>query len=438
MKKLIHPSFGDALAAMVRPAASQNRETVRKRVSEILKNVEEEGEAALKALTHRLDGVELRELQVSYAEIDAAVDEIDDELKMAIRTARNNIEKFHRSQILRPQKTETMPGVVCWREARPIESVGLYIPGGSAPLVSTVLMLAVPAQIAGCREVVLCSPPDAGGQIHPAILYAANLCGVRDIYKLGGAQAVAAMAFGTDPVRKADKIFGPGNQYVTEAKLQVQARGVAIDMPAGPSEVLVWADDEARPEFVAADLLAQAEHGPDSQVILVCDSEDFVRKTTAEIEKQMVTLSRRAIIEQALEESVILVAEEKEALRLINAYAPEHLIIQRRRPKKYLEEILHAGSVFIGPYTPESAGDYASGTNHTLPTNGYARMYSGVSLDSFVKKITFQQISREGLKTLEPTITGLADTEKLDAHREAVKIRLKGGEDFENNNETTI
>ena len=321
---------------------------------------------------------------------------------------------------------ETMPGVQCWRKSVAIEKVGLYIPGGTAPLFSTVLMLAVPAQIAGCAETILCSPPDKQGKIHPAILYTANLCGVKKIFKAGGAQAIAAMAYGTETIPKVYKIFGPGNQYVTAAKQLINKDGIAIDMPAGPSEVLVIGDDESRPDFIAADLLAQAEHGADSQVIFVTTEEAYLNLVHFAIDQQLKNLPRKELTEKALENSkMILVKDVEEAIAFSNAYAPEHLILQTRNAEELAEKVINAGSVFIGHYTPESVGDYASGTNHTLPTNGFANAYSGVSLDSFVKKITYQKISKVGLETIGKTVEVMAANEKLEAHKNAVSIRLK-------------
>lgn len=427
MRILNRAPIETALQAMKRPGGdgATSHAQILERVSSILDRVRHQGDPALLDLTRELDGVAIDSLRICDAEIEAAIMQVNHDLKAALRTARQNIETFHRSQQEMVHKVETMPGVVCWRENRPIDKVGLYIPGGKAPLISTVLMLGIPAQLAGCREVILCAPPDKHGQIHPAIIYAASLCGITKIYRVGGAQAIAAMAYGSESIPKVDKIFGPGNLYVTQAKQLVQTTGTAIDMPAGPSEVLVWADDQANPEFVAADLLAQAEHGPDSQAILICDSTTFAEKTHSAVLRQKANLSRQSIIDDALKHSVILVADRKEAIRLINTYAPEHLIIQRERHHFDPVEILNAGSVFIGPFSPETAGDYASGTNHTLPTNGYARMYSGVSLDSFVKKITFQELNYEGLAGLAPTLQTLADAEHLDAHRMAVDIRLE-------------
>ncbi len=427
MKFFNQPTLDAAREAMKRPVGGQGVSFAQltSRVEQIMGQVKEKGDQALFDLTQKHDGVLIDSIRIHDAEIEAAMLLIDKELKIALRTAKSNIEKFHRSQKEEVRKVETMHGVTCWRESRPIESVGLYIPGGTAPLISTVLMLGIPAVLAGCRSIVLCSPPDAQGQIHPAILYAASLCGIRNIFRIGGSQAIAAMAYGTETVPKVDKIFGPGNQYVTQAKLMVQATGVAIDMPAGPSEVLVWADDEANADFVAADLLAQAEHGPDSQAVLICESNDFAEKVKAAVDIQKKQLNRESTIDEALTHSCILVTDRSTAEKLINDYGPEHLIIQRQRHQYDLNEIQHAGSVFIGPYSPETAGDYASGTNHTLPTNGYARVYSGVSLDSFVKKITFQELNYEGLKGLSGTLQQMADAEQLDAHRQAVDIRLK-------------
>lgn len=427
MKILDRPLRNEAMRALQRPdhdGASSN-EQINQIVADILHQVRTGGDQALINLTEQLDGVRIDAVRVCDAEIEAAISQVDRDLKSALLIARANIEVFHQSQDEEVRKIETRPGVFCWRENRPIDSVGLYIPGGKAPLISTVLMLGVPAQIAGCEKIVLCSPPDAHGQIHPAILYAASLCGIRDVYKVGGSQAIAAMAYGTESIPRVDKIFGPGNQFVTRAKLAVQATGTAIDMPAGPSEVLVWADDDAHPEFVAADLLAQAEHGGDSQVVLICDSLDFAQQTRDAVNAQKAHLTRLEIIDEALRHCVMIAVERREAIDLINWYAPEHLIIQRERNRYDLREIKNAGSVFIGPYSPETAGDYASGTNHTLPTNGAARVYSGVSLDSFVKKITFQELSREGLTGLAETLRTLADAEQLDAHRRAVDVRME-------------
>ena len=399
---------------------------IRQRVEPILAQVRTEGDAALRRLTAQFDRVDLADLIASEAEIAGAEDLLTDELKAAIQAAHRNIRTFHETQLQPPQPVETMPGVVCWRKSVPIDRVGLYIPGGTAPLFSTVLMLGVPAQIAGCREVVLCTPANREGKVHPAILYAARLVGVQKIVKVGGAQAVAAMAYGTETVPKVYKIFGPGNQYVTAAKQLAAQDGVAIDMPAGPSEVAVLADDTAVPAFVAADLLSQAEHGPDSQVLLVSTSEQLIRDALVQIDTQLSQLPRHEMAAQTLRHSkAVLVKTEAEAVGLLNAYAAEHLILATDRAETLAAQVTNAGSVFLGHYTPEAAGDYASGTNHTLPTNGYARAYSGVSVDSFVKKITFQQITPDGLRHVGPVVEQMAAAEQLAAHRQAVTIRLE-------------
>ncbi len=394
-------------------------------VQPIVEAVAREGDAALRRFTRHFDGVELEHLAVPEAEFDAAEASLEPALKDAIRQAAANIERFHAAQAETVQVVETMPGVRCWRKALPIERVGLYVPGGSAPLFSTVLMLAVPARLAGCARVVLCTPPQRDGSVHPAILFAARLAGVAEVCRVGGAQAIAALALGTESVPRVDKIFGPGNQYVTAAKQLVQRQGVAIDLPAGPSEVLVVADDTAVPAFVAADLLSQAEHGPDSQVVLVALSEKLLEAALAELEAQLDALPRADIARQALAHSrAIVVRTPDEALAFANAYAPEHLILALAEAERWAEAVRHAGSVFLGHYTPESAGDYASGTNHTLPTNGHARAWSGVSLDSFVRKTTFQQITAAGLQRLGPVVETMAAAEALEAHRRAVSIRL--------------
>lgn len=395
-------------------------------VQPVLNEIKLTGDTALKKFTLQFDGVDLQNFKVSEAEFAEAEKLVDASLKNAIALAAENILKFHASQLSVLKKTETMPGVTCWQKSVPIEKVGLYIPGGTAPLFSTVLMLAIPAQIAGCSEIVLCSPPDKQGKINPAILYAAKISGVANVFKLGGVQAIGAMAYGTETVPKTSKIFGPGNQYVVAAKQLVSIADVAIDMPAGPSEVLVLADESANPAFVASDLLSQAEHGADSQVVLVTNSEEVVLKVLHEIEIQLEKLPRKQTAAKALENSVSIVLESmEERVDLINEYAPEHLIINTSDFEIISEKITNAGSVFLGAFTPESAGDYASGTNHTLPTNGWARSFSGVNLDSFMKKITFQQISVEGLKNIGPAIEKMAAAELLDAHKNAVSIRLK-------------
>ncbi len=403
-----------------------DRSVIGPRVNAILDAVRTEGDEALRRLTKEIDGVELASLEVSPDEIAEAAEAVSDELKQAVAAAARNIETFHAAQRCRPVEVETTPGVRCLQRAVPIRRVGLYIPGGSAPLFSTVLMLAVPARVAGCPQIVLCTPPGKDGKIAPAILYAASVAGVTRIFKVGGAQAIAAMAYGTRSIPKADKIFGPGNQYVTAAKQAVASSAVAIDMPAGPSEVLVMADSTAVPEFVAADLLSQAEHGPDSQVILLTPSRSVAEQVMREVRRQTEALSRAEIAGRALDNSRIVVMDSPDDLiAFSNAYAPEHLIISMKDPWTIAERITAAGSVFIGNYTPESAGDYASGTNHTLPTYGWARSFSGVNLDSFTRKITFQEISPEGLRAIGPVIETMAAAEGLDAHRNAVSVRLK-------------
>lgn len=394
-------------------------------VKGVLDEVRTHGDEAVAKYTKKFDKADLESFQVSKAEVEAAEAALDEELKEAILLAKENIESFHRQQRTSVSIVETMPGVKCWRRSVGIEKVGLYVPGGTAPLFSSVLMLGIPAVIGGCREIVLCSPPNEKGELHPAIIYAADQVGVSKIFKIGGIQAIAAMAYGTESVPQVYKIFGPGNQYVTAAKQMVSREGIAIDMPAGPSEVLVCADETADPTFVAADLLSQAEHGVDSQVVLVAFDQDFVQRVQGAIEVQLANLPRQEIARKALDNSVAIVMETtSEALDLINAYAPEHLILSVKDVESIAEAIINAGSVFLGNYTPESAGDYASGTNHTLPTNGFARAYSGVSVDSFVKKITFQQISESGLQQLGPAVEAMAAAEQLQAHKEAVSIRL--------------
>lgn len=405
---------------LARPAQSMPQ--IEAAVAPILAQVRAGGDAALIELTKKFDGVDLSNggLVVSDAELDAAESQLGDDLKAAIRQAYQNILTFHEAQKQPVEKIETMPGVVCWRRSVGIEKVGLYIPGGTAPLFSTVLMLGVPAQLAGCREVVLCTPGN-----HPAIYFAARLVGVTKVYRVGGAQAIAAMAYGTEWVPQVYKIFGPGNQYVTAAKMLVAKEGMAIDMPAGPSEVAIYADDTAVPSFVAADLLSQAEHGADSQVLLVSTSKRLINSVNLTLGTQLSKLSRRDLAAKALENSkAILVDTSAEAIDLLNAYAAEHLILSVENAEVVADRIINAGSIFLGNYTPESAGDYASGTNHTLPTNGFARAYSGVSLDSFVKKITVQHITPEGLQRLGPVVEVMAEAESLDAHKRAVSIRL--------------
>tara|TARA_R110002049_G_scaffold286098_1_gene467723 strand:- start:452 stop:1741 length:1290 start_codon:yes stop_codon:yes gene_type:complete len=395
-------------------------------VIDILKNVKNNKDQALFKYAEKFDKTKLDTIQIDANEIETAKNQIPLNLKNAINLAKQNIETFHKSQKEKEQIIETTKGVKCWRRSVGIEKVGLYIPGGSAPLFSTILMLGIPAQLAGCKEIILCSPPNKEGHINPAILYTANLVGISKIYKVGGAQAIAAMAYGTESIPQVYKIFGPGNQFVTKAKELIQQQGVAIDMPAGPSEVLVIADKTSNPEFVAADLLSQAEHGADSQVIIVSDDENIINQTIAELDKQLSQLPRKAIASKALKISrAIQLNSINECIEFSNLYAPEHLIIATDNASDYIEHITNAGSVFLGKYSCESAGDYASGTNHTLPTNGYARNYSGVSLDSFVKKITFQNLNKEGIKNIGPAIELMAEAEGLDAHKNAVTLRLK-------------
>lgn len=395
-------------------------------IAEIFTEVEKNGDQALIEFNKKFDKAETKSIKVSEAEIQEAEKQINDDLREAIQQAKENISIFHASQKTEIQKVETTRGVICWRENRAVERVGIYIPGGTAPLFSTVLMLSVPANLAGCKEIVLCTPPDKNGNINPAILYAAKLCGVTEIFKTGGAQAIAAMTFGTESIPAVNKIFGPGNQFVVAGKEYAQRYGVAIDMPAGPSEVLVIADEKAVPDFCAADLLSQAEHGSDSQVVFITTDLKAFDETIESVGQQIKDLPRNEFAGQALENSsFILVNSLDEALEFSNLYAPEHLILAINDFEKYIPEVQNAGSVFLGNYSCESAGDYASGTNHTLPTNAYAKNYSGVSLDSFVKKITFQHLSKEGLQNLGKTIELMAEAEGLFAHKNAVSIRLK-------------
>ena len=405
--------------------AQQGDETIAARVKQIVERVRMEGDDALRALTAEIDGVSLTDMEVTPAEIDQVAGQIDKNLKSAISVAAKNIERFHRAQYPADVAVETMPGVRCWQRAVPIRRVGLYVPGGSAPLFSTVLMLAIPARVAGCSEVVLCTPCNKEGRVAPEILYTARLCGVERIFKIGGAQAIAAMACGTDTVPAVDKIFGPGNRYVTYAKQLLSMDTVAIDMPAGPSEVMVLADERARPEFVAADLLSQAEHGIDSQTILVCTSLDFAKKVIQAMEDQLNMLPRATTARGALHNSrIVVMGAPEDMTAFANDYAAEHLIIAMSNPWEISKQITTAASLFIGDFTPESAGDYASGTNHTLPTAGWARAYSGVNLDSFMRKVTYQEITPQGLRHIGATITAMAEAEGLDAHANAVKIRL--------------
>jgi histidinol dehydrogenase len=405
---------------------SLKKENLFEVVDSVFADIRASGDDALKKYTRQFDRADLKQLEIPVETARKIAETVPAELKRAIETARNSIETFHLSQKEVPQKIETAKGVLCWRESRAIEKVGIYIPGGSAPLFSTVLMLAVPAKIAGCKDIVLCTPPDAEGNIHPAILFAATLVGVTRIFAVGGIQAIGAMVFGTESVPKVDKIFGPGNQYVMAAKQAAQLQGTAIDMPAGPSEVLIVADRSCVPSFVAADLLSQAEHGPDSQVILLSDDRGRIEAISAELEAQLQRLPRREIAEKALANSVaILLNDLDSCIEFSNLYAPEHLILALENAEDLIGKITNAGSVFLGNWSCESAGDYASGTNHTLPTNGFAKAYSGVSLDSFVKKITFQRLSAEGMNTIGTAIEIMAEAERLDAHKNAVSLRLK-------------
>jgi histidinol dehydrogenase len=424
MKTIYNPTKSEWTKALKRPV--QKTKEIEKIVKPIMQKVKRLGDKALKKFALEYDHVQVKNLLVSMEEIFAAREKIDPKLKEAINLAKRNIEQFHEAQATPDLEMELMDGVTCMRRAVAIQRVGLYIPGGTAPLFSTVLMLGIPANLAGCEEIVLCTPPDKEGNIHPAILYTADLIGIDKIVKSGGAQAIAAMTYGTESVPKVDKIFGPGNQYVTAAKQLAVKKGVAIDMPAGPSEVLVYADHTAIPAFVAADLLSQAEHGVDSQVILVASSEKIANKVLEEMETQLSKLPRKDMAKKALDNSVaVIIAKEDKAIDLINDYAPEHLIICVENEDEVVRKIKNAGSVFIGNFTPESAGDYASGTNHTLPTYGYAKNYSGVSLDSFVKMITYQKITEQGIKNLGPTVETMAANEMLEAHKNAVSIRLK-------------
>ncbi|GHV22142.1 histidinol dehydrogenase [Bacteroidia bacterium] len=427
MQIIKYPDRKDWARLLSRPVLDNT--SLYETVSAILDDVKSLGDKAVIEYGAHFDQVRLSRLAVTEDEIREAELSVSEELKAAIRTAMKNIETFHASQQFVSTKIETSPGVVCWQKSVGIEKVGLYVPGGTAPLFSTVLMLAIPARIAGCKEIVLCSPPGKTGKIHPAILFAAGISGVHKIFKAGGIQAIAAMAYGTESIPKVYKIFGPGNQYVMAAKQLVSLKEVAIDMPAGPSEVEVIADETANPAFVAADLLSQAEHGADSQSILITQSEKLAEKVIREVERQLNNLPRKELAEKSIENSkIIVLRDNKEMIEITNFYAPEHLIIETSDYAGLSEQIVNAGSVFLGHYTPESAGDYASGTNHTLPTNGYAKSHSGVNLDSFVKKITFQEISREGIRNLGPIIEVMAENEQLEAHKNAVTLRIENGE----------
>jgi histidinol dehydrogenase len=431
MRIISNPDLSKQQELLQRP--QQERAKVNTAVTDIIKLVRQSGDQALFAFAEKFDKAKLTTLRVTQAEIDTSSKLVSGELKTAIQTAYQNIYKFHEACYTKEYPIiETMPGMTCWRKSLPIQKVGLYIPGGSAPLFSTVLMLAIPAKIAGNKKVVLCSPTDADGNINPAVLYTANLCGVTEIYKAGGAQAIAAMTHGTESIPAVDKIFGPGNAFVTRAKELAQQQGVAIDMPAGPSEVLIIADQDANPSFVAADLLAQAEHGPDSQVILLTNSITLAEKVTEQLDLQLSALSRKQTAEKAIENSVTIVLDTIEScIHWSDVYAPEHLIINTSNSDEVAQQIEVAGSIFIGAYTCESLGDYASGTNHTLPTYGYARNYSGVSVDSFVNKVTYQKATASGIQNLGPAVELMAAAEGLDAHKNAVSIRLKS---IENNN----
>ncbi len=423
MIKLDNPEKSSWKEILKRP--TQTYDQIEGTVLEVFKAIQTEGDSAVARYTEKFDGIALQNPIVSENEINEAVDLLDSDLKESIQLAKSNIETFHKAQRTAPVQVETAPGVKCWQEKRPIQKVGLYIPGGTAPLFSTILMLAIPAKIAGCKEVILCTPPDKEGKINPAILFTAQLCGIDTIYKIGGIQAIGAMTFGTETVSKVYKIFGPGNQFVTVAKQMATKYNVSIDMPAGPSELLVVADDSADAAFVASDLLSQAEHGADSQVILVSTSKSLIAQVENEIESQLAVLPRKAIAEKAIANSKLIYVDSHEtALDLIDEYGPEHFIVATENNAFYVDNIANAGSVFIGNYTPESAGDYASGTNHTLPTNGYAKQYSGVNLDSFMKSMTFQELTPQGIQNIGKAIELMAEAEGLQAHKNAVTLRL--------------
>lgn len=423
MKIITNPPLRRWEQLAQRPSLRQ--EKLVKTVKKIFSEIRKKGDKAVLKYSTKFDYPSQTAFPVEKEIIDKSSDALSEQLKRSIDLAKRNIEIFHHTQWEEIRKVETIPGVVCWRESRPIEKVGIYVPGGSAPLFSTVLMLAIPAKIAGCKEIILCTPPNGYGEIHPAILYTANLTGVTRVFAVGGIQAIGAMTFGTESIPKVDKIFGPGNQYVTTAKMVASLYGTAIDMPAGPSEVLVVADETCNPSFVAADLLSQAEHGPDSQVILLSNNKKIVKEVEAKLEEQLFALPRKEIAEEALKNSRAIVFDTlEECMAFSNFYAPEHLILAVENPNRWARKAVNAGSVFLGNYSCESAGDYASGTNHTLPTNGYAKAYSGVSLDSFIKKITFQQLSEEGLLQIGQAIEVMAETEQLYAHKNAVTLRL--------------
>lgn len=423
MRVIKYPSQGELTSLLERPTAESAQ--IEERVRKILERVKSGGDGAIAELTEQIDGVKLTSTRVDQLAIDQAEELLSQELKSAILVAKDNIERFHTAQLHKDIVVETMPGVICYQKAKAIERVGLYIPGGSAPLFSTVLMLALPASVAGCKEIVLSTPMQSSGEIAPEVLYCAKICGISEVYAIGGAMAIGAMAYGTESIKRVDKIFGPGNRYVTIAKQMVSLFDTSIDMPAGPSEVMVVADDSAYAEFVAADLLSQAEHGGDSQSIVVTTSEALADSISLEVDRQLVGLLRREITERALENSRIIVVESRErVMEIVNSYAPEHLIVSLADAEEFALEVRSSGSIFIGNYTPESAGDYASGTNHTLPTSGWARSVSGVNIDSFTKKITYQKISEEGLRTIGNTIEVMAMGEGLSAHANAVTVRL--------------
>ncbi len=424
MKIILNPPRADWNLLCSRPRIDSNE--LDNVVKDIINSVNTGKDKALQVLSEKYDGIPPGNVKVTASELIEADGLVSEKLKKAINIAKANIEKFHSSQLSREEPVETSPGVKCWRKSVAIDKVGLYIPGGSAPLFSTLLMLGIPAKLAGCKQIAICTPPGKNGKINPVILYTAMLLGLTEVFKVGGAQAIAAMACGTETIPQVYKIFGPGNQYVTKAKELVQLNGTAIDMPAGPSEVLIIADESANAEFIAADLLSQAEHGPDSQVIMLTDNKDLTIKVRKEVEKQVELLPRKEIAMKALENSrLILLSDMDACIEFSNEYAPEHLIIAIKDPKSIAEQVINAGSVFLGKFSCESAGDYASGTNHTLPTNGFAKKYSGVSVDSFQKKITFQEISEDGLKNIGPYIEIMAEAENLKAHRNAVSLRLK-------------
>ncbi|MBU2905645.1 histidinol dehydrogenase [Arenibacter algicola] len=423
MNKIYNPERTQWKTVLKRP--TQSVSDIEDIVNSVFREIKAGGDAVVSSYTKKFDGVVLQDALVPSMEIEESNKLISNDLKLAIQQAKNNIEKFHKAQKTERITVETADGVQCWQEKRPIQKVGLYIPGGTAPLFSTILMLAIPANIAGCKEIILCTPPNKEGKVHPAILYAANLCGVTKIFKVGGIQAIASMTFGTETIPPVYKIFGPGNQFVTVAKQIATKYGIAIDMPAGPSELLVMADDTANAAFVASDLLSQAEHGVDSQVILVSTSKTLIDAVEAEVAKQIKDLPRKEIAVKAIANSkLIFVEDQQTAVDLINEYGPEHYILCVQNEEFYLGQTYNAGSVFIGNYTPESAGDYASGTNHTLPTNGYAKQYSGVNLDSFMKSMTFQKISEKGIQEIGKTIELMAEAEGLQAHKNAVTLRL--------------